>query len=130
MRENAEKSVRAQFILDAVAEKTDVQIGDSELTEYLVRQAAQYQMAPQEFANQVMQGGNLPMLVADIRRNKALATMLENAVITDASGNTVDLAALSASDECRAPRKPRPDDAEVDDTPSDHQSDDDEGVTP
>ena len=74
LRENAEKSVRAQFILDAVAEKTDVQIGDSELTEYLVRQAAQYQMAPQEFANQLMQSGNLPMLVADIRRNKALAS--------------------------------------------------------
>lgn len=96
MRESAEKSVRAQFLLDAVAEKTDVQIGDSELTEYLVRQAQQYNMPPQEFANQIVQAGNLPMLVADIRRNKALAEILEKAVITDASGNTVDLAALDA----------------------------------
>ena len=99
MRESAEKSVRAQFILDAVADKTDVQIGDAELTEYLVRQAAQYQMAPQEFANQVIQSGNLPMLVADIRRNKALAGVLESAVVTDASGNAVDLAALSEDPE-------------------------------
>jgi trigger factor len=95
LRDNAEKAVRAQFILDAVAEKSDVQIGDSELTEYLVRQAARYQMAPQEFANQIVQAGNLPMLVADIRRNKALAQVLESATITDASGNTVDLSALS-----------------------------------
>ncbi|HET8582298.1 MAG TPA: trigger factor, partial [Jatrophihabitans sp.] len=95
LRESAEKSVRAQFILDAVAEKTDVQIGDSELTEYLVRQAARYQLPPQEFANQVVQSGNLPMLVADIRRNKALAEVLESARVTDASGNPVDLAALS-----------------------------------
>ena len=87
MRESAEKSVRAQFILDAIADKTEVQIGDAELTEYLVRQAAQYQMAPQEFANQIIQSGNLPMLVADIRRNKALAGVLESAVVTDASGN-------------------------------------------
>ncbi len=96
LRENAEKAVRAQFILDAVAEKNDVQIGDSELTEYLVRQAQRYQMPPQEFANQIVQAGNLPLLVADIRRNKALAEMLESAVVTDASGNTVDLNALDA----------------------------------
>jgi trigger factor len=96
LRESAEKSVRAQFILDAVAEKTGVQIGDTELTEYLVRQAARYQMAPQEFANQVVQAGNLPLLVADIRRNKALAEVLESTSVTDASGNTVDLTALGA----------------------------------
>ncbi len=103
MRESAEKSVRAQFILDAVADKTAVQIGDAELTEYLVRQAAQYQMAPQEFANQVIQSGNLPMLVADIRRNKALAAVLESAVVTDESGNVVDLAALSEEPDQDAP---------------------------
>jgi trigger factor len=98
LREGAEKSVRAQFILDAVADKTEVQIGDAELTEYLVRQAARYQMAPQEFANQVVQAGNLPLLVADIRRNKALSELLESAVVTDASGNRVDIAALSDTD--------------------------------
>ena len=95
LRDSAEKSVRAQFVLDALADKTDVQIGDGELTDYLVRQAARYQMAPQEFANQVVQGGNLPALVADVRRNKALAAVLESATITDASGNAVDLSALS-----------------------------------
>jgi trigger factor len=95
LRESAEKAVRAQFVLDAIAAKTDVQIGDGELTEYLVRQAARYQMAPQEFANQVMQSGNLPMMVADIRRNKALAEVLQTATVTDADGNKVDLEALS-----------------------------------
>jgi trigger factor len=96
LRENAERSVRAQFVLDAVADQMDVQVGDAELTEYLIRQAARYDMAPQEFANQVVQGGNLPALMADVRRNKALASVLESAEITDASGNRVDLSALSA----------------------------------
>jgi trigger factor len=99
LRENAEKSVRAQFILDAIANEKNVQIGDSELTEYLVRQAAQYQMPPQEFANELMKSGNLPMLVADIRRNKALAAVLEGAAISDASGSPIDLATLSVSDD-------------------------------
>ncbi|MDP9094381.1 MAG: trigger factor [Actinomycetota bacterium] len=95
IREGAQKSVRAQFVLDALADKTEVQIGDGELTEYLVRQAARYQMAPQEFANQVVQGGNLPALVADVRRSKALAAVLDDADITDESGNAVDLSALA-----------------------------------
>jgi trigger factor len=97
LRENAEKSVRAQFILDAIAEKTEVQISDGELTEYLVRQAARYGMPAQEFANQIVQGGNLPALVADVRRSKALATVLEKASVTDEAGNAVDLSALSPS---------------------------------
>ncbi len=99
LREDAEQSVRAQLILDAVADQTEVQIGDSELTEYLVRQAAQYQLPPQEFANQLIQAGNLPLLVADIRRNKALATVLETAKVSDASGNSIDLQALLGAPE-------------------------------
>jgi trigger factor len=94
LRESAEKSVRIQFLLDAIAAKKDVQIGDAELTDYLVRQASRYQMAPQEFANQVVQSGNLSMMVADVRRNKALAEVLETARVTDASGNVVELSAL------------------------------------
>jgi trigger factor len=95
LRADAERSVRAQFILDAIADQEQVQVSDAELTEYLVRQAQRYQMPPQEFANQIVQGGNLPLLYADVRRNKALAQVLETAVITDESGNTVDLKALS-----------------------------------
>ena len=116
VREGAEQSVRAQFILDAIAEAQEVQIGDAELTQYIVSQAQRYQMPPQEFANQVVQGGNLPMLVADIRRNKALASVLEHAAVTDASGNTVDLAALSEEPEFAGPDDPELDDAEIDDS--------------
>jgi trigger factor len=94
LRSSAEKAVRVQFILDAVAARQNVQIGDAELTEYLVRQADRYRMPPQEFANQVMQSGSLPTMVADIRRNKALAGVLEAATVTDSSGNAVDLNSL------------------------------------
>jgi trigger factor len=97
LREAAEKSVRAQFILDAWADKAGVQVGNEELTEYLVRQADRYETSPQEFANQIVQAGNLPALVADVRRNKALASLLESARISDASGNPVDLSALAES---------------------------------
>jgi trigger factor len=95
LREIAERSVKTQFILDAVADAEQVSVSDAELTEYIVRQAQRYGMAPQEFADQIVQAGNIAALVADVRRNKALATILESANVTDGSGNKVDLSALS-----------------------------------
>jgi trigger factor len=95
LREVAEKSVKTQFILDSIADAEAVSVSDAELTEYIVRQAQRYGMAPQEFADQIVQAGNIAALVADVRRNKALATVLESAKVTDASGNPVDLSALS-----------------------------------
>ena len=89
--------MKAQFLLDAIADADQVEVGEAELTEYLVRQAARYNMAPQEFANQLVEAGNLPALMADVRRNKALAAVLQEAKITDESGRAVDLSALTPS---------------------------------
>jgi trigger factor len=97
LRESARKSVKAQFLLDAIADADQVEVGEAELTEYLVRQAGRYNMAPQEFANQLVEAGNLPALMADVRRNKALAAVLQEAKITDESGRAVDLSALTPS---------------------------------
>jgi trigger factor len=95
LRAVAEKAVKTQFILDSIADAEAVSVSDAELTEYIVRQAERYNMAPQEFADQIVQAGNIAGLVADVRRNKALATVLESASVTDTSGNPVDLSSLA-----------------------------------
>lgn len=95
LREVAERAVKTQFILDSIADAEAVSVSDAELTEYIVRQAQRYNMAPQEFADQIVQAGNIAALVADVRRNKALANVLESANVTDASGNPVDLSTLA-----------------------------------
>jgi trigger factor len=100
LRGAAERGVRVQFILDAIADKEQVQVGEGELTEYLIAQARRYNMPPQDFANEIVKAGNLPAMMADIRRNKALAGVLEHARVSDASGNPIDLSVLS---EERAP---------------------------
>jgi trigger factor len=102
IRSNAEVAVKTQLILDAIADKEELGVSDAELTERVITQAQQYGVSPQEFAQQLTQGGNLPALVADVRRSKALATVLERANVTDASGRTVELEHL---------RLPRPDEA-------------------
>jgi trigger factor len=106
IRGNAETAVKTQLILDAIADKEELGVSDAELTERVITQAQQYGVSPQEFAQQLTQGGNLPALIADVRRSKALATVLERAHVTDASGSTVDLEHL---------RLPRPEDGEVTD---------------
>ena len=100
LQEAAERAVRTQIVLDVIADAESVSISDDELSAYLVGQAARYNVSPQEFAKQIMDAGNLPAVVAEVRRTKALATVLESAVVTDSDGSSVD---LSAATEAEAP---------------------------
>jgi trigger factor len=98
-RSDAEKAVKSQLVLDALAEKEELGVEQEELTEHLVRRAQQSGMQPQEFANQIMQGGQIGVLFSEVRRGKALAQLMETSKITDASGNVVDLSELDEDDE-------------------------------
>ena len=91
---NAETAVKSQLVLDAIADAEELGVSDAELTDHVIAQAQRYGVSPQEFAQQLTEAGNLPALVSDVRRSKALATVLERATVTDASGRPVDLEAL------------------------------------
>ena len=84
-------AVTAQFILDEVAKKESLGIEQAELSEHLVRRAQQAGQDPQEFANHMFEHNHIPDLVQEILRGKALATIVETAVVKDASGNVVEL---------------------------------------
>lgn len=90
------KGVAQQFILDEIAKVEDVAVSEAELTDYLVRQASRYGMAPDQFVGEVVRANQVPMFVGEVVRGKAMAVVLEHAIITDASGRTVDLSALDA----------------------------------
>ncbi len=89
--ESTRKALKAQFLLDAIAEKLEVKVEQPELIEYLVMSAQQYGMDPNQFAQAIDQQGQIPSMVQEVARRKALAAVLDDAVVTDASGNTVDL---------------------------------------
>ena len=97
--ENATKALQTQFLLDAVVEKEKVSVSQPELVEYLMISAQQYGMTPDQFAQAVDQAGQIQAMVAEVARRKALAVVLEQATVTDASGNPVDLAALRPLDQ-------------------------------
>ncbi len=99
VRETSEKAVKSQLVLDALAEKEELTVEQEELTEHLVRRAQQSGVAPQDFANQIVQSGQIGVVFAEVRRGKALARLLENVKITDESGNAVDLSALDEDED-------------------------------
>jgi trigger factor len=84
-------AVAAQFVLDTVADELEVGVDQQELSDHMVRRAQQSGQEPQEFVNHMLEHNHVPELVAEIRRGKALAQIVESATVTDGSGNAVDL---------------------------------------
>ena len=94
--EASEKQFRMQILLASYAEDLAVQVSQEELTQYIVQSAQQYGMAPQEFIQALDQGNQIPALVGEIARNKALALALGKVTVVDTKGATIDLAAFTA----------------------------------
>ena len=110
-RKNVEEAVRTQFILDAIADAREVTVDNDDLSAQIMAQAQRSRMSPEQYAQQLQQGGNIAEFVADVRRTKTLAQLLEQTTITDASGNVVDLEALRP----QTVQAPAADDADDDD---------------
>ena len=104
-RKTVEEAVRTQFILDAIADAREVTVDNEDLSAQIMAQAQRSRMSPEQYAQQLQQGGNIAEFVADVRRTKTLAKLLEQTTITDESGNVVDLEALRPR---RSRRRPRP----------------------
>ena len=120
-RSGAEQAVRAQLVLDAIGVKEELGVNEAELTDQVVRRAQRAGMSPDELAQRLVRQGQLPALMAEIVRGKALAMILENAVVTDASGERVDLSQLEDEGPSAAI------DAALEDDEDGHDHDDHEG---
>ncbi|SFI29585.1 MULTISPECIES: trigger factor [Microbacterium] len=97
--EASQKQFRTQMILDKLAEKHEVQVSQEELTQYLIQSSAQYGMAPQEFVDALQQGNQLPAMIGEVARNKALAIALGKVSVVDSNGKAVDLTGFAAEDD-------------------------------
>jgi trigger factor len=96
-------AVAAQFVLEEIAQQLEIGVDQQELTEHMMRRAQQSGQDPQEFANHMFEHNHIPELVSEIRRGKALAAIVENAKVTDRSGNVVDLNNLHTDGTLRDP---------------------------
>jgi trigger factor len=95
--ESSEKTFRTQILLDSIVEAEDVKVSQNELTSYLVQGASQYGMEPGEFIQVLDKNGQIPGMIAEVARVKALAVVLGKAKVVDAKGNAVDVSDFTSS---------------------------------
>ena len=94
--ESSEKTFRTQILLDSIVEKEEIKVSQDELTQYLIQGAAQYGMEPGEFIQVLDQNGQIPSMIGEVARAKALATVLDKAKVVDSKGKAVDISAFTA----------------------------------
>lgn len=90
----SESGMRAQFLLDAIANQEKVSVGQDEMARHLIQRASGTGLTPDQFAQKIVDAGQANMLVAEVVRSKALAIVLKDAKVTDTAGVEVDLGAL------------------------------------
>ncbi|MFH8972667.1 trigger factor [Streptomyces sp. NPDC017890] len=90
-REAAVKGIKTQFVLDELVKQEKLNVSQEELTEHLMRRAASSGMSPDQFAQAVVEQGQVPLLVGEVARGKALAVVVEKATVKDTNGEVVDL---------------------------------------
>ncbi|MEU3304815.1 MULTISPECIES: trigger factor [unclassified Streptomyces] len=90
-KEQAVKGIKTQFVLDELVNKEKLNVSQEELTEHLMRRAASSGMSPDQFAQAVVEGGQVPMLVGEVARGKALAVVVEASTVKDTKGEIVDM---------------------------------------
>ena len=94
LREGAVKSVKVQLLLDALAEANQVGVNQEEFTERVMFNSQRLGIAPDEYFSRLQEGNQLGAVFAEVRRGKALANAVEQATVTNASGEVLDVAAL------------------------------------
>ncbi|KOU77294.1 trigger factor [Streptomyces sp. MMG1533] len=110
-KDAAVKGIKTQFVLDELVKQEKLNVNQEELTEHLMRRAASSGMSPDQFAQAVVEGGQVPLLVGEVARGKALAVVVEKATVKDTNGEVIDLddeeeeteAAEAAADSTEAP---------------------------
>ncbi|MFB8771482.1 trigger factor [Streptomyces broussonetiae] len=90
-RDAAVKGIKTQFVLDELVKREKLNVNQEELTEHLMRRAASSGMSPDQFAQAVVEQGQVPLLVGEVARGKALAVVVEAATVKDTNGEVVDL---------------------------------------
>ena len=96
----ATEGIKIQLLLDTIADAEDVQVNDEEYSHEIMHRAQRVGMAPQAYYDQLVRSGGAGAVFGDVRRGKALESVMNKVKITDESGNVLTLDALrEAADE-------------------------------
>jgi len=95
----AAEGVKIQLLMDAFADKEQIDVTNDEFGHEIVHRAQRAGMSPQQYYDQILRAGNAAAVFADVRRGKALSALLERVTIIDSAGNPVPLDDLRVEDD-------------------------------
>jgi trigger factor len=107
LRIGAERSVKADLALRALADAEDLQVTDDELDEYFDGLAAQTGLESEEVRDRIDRNGRSAAVRSEQRKQKAAEWLVEHVGIVDENGDPIDRSALQLNNETK------PADAEV-----------------
>jgi trigger factor len=104
VEERATQAIKAQMVLDKVAEERAIGVDQNDLTQHILRKAQADGVPPQQVADHLKEHPHhVEEYILEIRRAKALALIVESASVTDSSGDRVELATLTEDGTYAAP---------------------------
>jgi trigger factor len=93
----AAQTLKAQLVLDKVAEEHGVTVDQNDLTQHIIARARQEGSSPQQVADHLKEHPHhIDEYMLEIRRSKALDFIVEQATVTDTNGEPVDFALPTA----------------------------------
>lgn len=88
---NTVKALKAQLILDQIADDAELSVEQEDLSRLIVQKAMEAGTTPEQEAQHMMEHNHIGAWMQEIRRNKALAEVVAKATVVDTDGNAVDI---------------------------------------
>jgi len=91
--EQSQRSVKVSFVLDELARTENLTVNQAELSYFVADQAQRMGIAPEYFARQLTESGQLGVAFTEVLRGKAATLAAERIPVTDEAGNKIDIKA-------------------------------------
>ena len=94
VEQRSAQALKAQLLLDKIADDDEIGVDQAELTQAIMRKAQANGTTPEQEANHMMEHNHMAEWMQEIRRGKALDKLVKGAVVADADGHVLDIARL------------------------------------
>jgi trigger factor len=91
--EQSQRSVKVSFVLDELARTENLTVNQAELSYFVADQAQRMGIAPEHFARQLTESGQLGVAFTEVLRGKAATLAAERIPVIDEAGNKIDVKA-------------------------------------
>jgi trigger factor len=81
--DQAKKQLKTFFIIDAIADKLDINVSDEEINGHIAQIAIQRGQRPEKMREDMERDGSLAQFTLEVRQNKCIEKLLETAKITE-----------------------------------------------